>query len=341
MSDRANVLPFVAPAGVAATSAHDGLVVDSLVVEYRGGASPVRPVDGCSFSAKPGSIVLLLGPSGCGKTTILSCLGALLRPTAGQVRLAGTDIGALRGRALTAFRRADVGIVFQAFNLIPSLSARENVAIAMTNAGRGRREALTRAGELLTDLGLGARLDHRPDDLSGGQQQRVAIARAVAMDPLLVLSDEPTAHLDHGSVSQVLDLHRALAADGRVVVVSTHDDRMLQIATEVVELAPRAAVVTPTGPVVLPAGAHLFRQGDRGDLVYVVRSGSVVVERTDPDGSVVTLATRHAGEYVGEMAPMFGLPRSASVRAHSDAIVDGLSPAEFRARFAGRHATPS
>ncbi len=321
-----------------ATNNESGLVVDKLAVEYRSGAQTVRPVENLSFTAAPGSITLLLGPSGCGKTTVLSCLGAMMTPTAGSIRVKGKDVVGQKGNALTQYRRNDVGIVFQAFNLIPSLTALENVLVVMTGAGKKNKQARIRASELLSSLGLGDRMHHRPDDLSGGQQQRVAIARAVALDPLLILADEPTAHLDHASVQQVLELHRRLADEGRVVVVSTHDDRMLSIATQVIELGKRANSRTAQpGPVTVHAGLSLFRQGDRGELVYVVRSGRLRVEREDSDGTVTVLATRTAGEHVGEMAPLFSLPRSASVVAEVDTVVEAMTPDVFRSEFGVTH----
>jgi putative ABC transport system ATP-binding protein len=313
-----------------------GLHVSDLVVEYGHGSHPVRPIDGLSFSAEPGSITLLLGPSGCGKTSVLSCLGAMLSPKSGSIRLDGFDVASATGKGVTKYRRNDVGIVFQAFNLLPSLTAEENVRVVMSAAGIKRRPAIQRSTELLTSLGLGERLDHRPDDLSGGQQQRVAIARAVALNPKLLLADEPTAHLDHASVASVLDLYRRLADEGRIVVVSTHDDRMLPVATQVLELAPRAHTTAQPGVISVVKGGTLFNQGDRGELVYVIESGSFDCVRREPDGSSVVVATVGAGDHVGEMAPLFSLPRSASVIATSDSVVEGLPVEQFRQRFGVR-----
>ena len=322
--------------GSSASNDHNGLHVRDLVVEYRRGTQAIRPIDGLSFSAAPGSITLLLGPSGCGKTSVLSCLGAMLTPTSGSIRLKGVDVVGVAGRALTNYRRNDVGIVFQAFNLLPSLTAEENVRVVMSAAGVRRRKAEQRATEILTKLGLEGRLHHRPDDLSGGQQQRVAIARALALDPTLLLADEPTAHLDHGSVASVLDVYRRLADDGRIVVVSTHDDRMLPVATNVVELAPRAHTTGQPGVVSVAKGETLFAQGDRGELVYVVESGTFDVVRREPDGESVVVTAIGAGDHVGEMAPLFSLPRSATVIATSDSVVEGMPIEQFRRRFGVR-----
>jgi putative ABC transport system ATP-binding protein len=318
---------------------HYGLHVKDLVVEYQRGSQVVRPIDGLSFDAAPGSITLLLGPSGCGKTSVLSCLGAMLRPASGSICLEGDEMVGLSGTALTEFRRRSVGIVFQAFNLLPSLSAEENVRVVMTAAGIPRRAATERASELLCSLGLRERMHHRPDDLSGGQQQRVAIARAVALDPKLILADEPTAHLDHGSVSSVLDLHQRLADEGRIVVVSTHDDRMLPVATNVIELAPRSHTSAQPGIGKFIAGEVLFNQGDRGEMVYIVNSGSFDVIRREPDGSTILVTKVGPGDHVGEMAPLFSLPRSATVCATADSEVEAMTIEQFRRRFGVRSFT--
>ncbi len=217
------------------------LHVNDLVVEYSSGGYAVRPIDGLNLEVSAGSLALLLGPSGCGKTTLLSCLGGILRPTSGRIALGDLDVTTLDPRALTTYRRRTVGIVFQAFNLLPSLTAFENVMVPMDAAGVSRREARQRAEELLARVGLQDRMRHRPGDLSGGQQQRVAVARAIALDPPLILADEPTAHLDFIQVEEVLRLIRELASGDRLVVVATHDTRMLPLADQVVELVPQVA----------------------------------------------------------------------------------------------------
>ena len=211
-----------------------------LVVEYSVGGHCVRPIEGLDVDVRPGELSLLLGASGCGKTTLLSVLAAILRPSRGSVRLDATEVTRLQGRALNYHRRHRVGIVFQSFNLIPSLTAAENVQVPLRAAGLGRRFARARAMELLAEVGLEERRSHRPGELSGGEQQRVAIARALALDPPLLLADEPTAHLDHVQVDGVLRLLREIADAGRMVVVATHDDRLVPIADRVVELGARS-----------------------------------------------------------------------------------------------------
>jgi putative ABC transport system ATP-binding protein len=310
------------------------LAIRDLVIEYSSGGYPVRPIDGLNLDAGSGELVLLLGASGCGKTTLLSVMAAILTPTSGSVRVAGTEVVGLKGAALTEYRRKTVGVVFQAFNLVPSLNAVENVMVPLRGAGVGRREARERSISLLESVALGERLHHRPGSMSGGQQQRVAIARALAHDPPVILADEPTAHLDYIQVEGVLKLVRELADDGRLVVVATHDERMIPLADRVVNLTPRADT-SDRDPVrvSLKPGEVLFKQGDRGDLVYVVEEGDIEIIRRRDDGTEELVAVIAAGSYFGELAPMFGLQRSADARARGAAVLTGLGLREFRERF--------
>ncbi|HET7855607.1 MAG TPA: ATP-binding cassette domain-containing protein [Gaiellaceae bacterium] len=304
-----------------------------IAVEYRSGDYLVRPVDGLDLDVSGGELALLLGASGCGKTTLLSVLAAILRPVGGSARLGPTEITTLTGSALTEYRRHKVGIVFQSFNLIPSLTASENVQVPLRAAGRSGRAARERADALLEQTGLADRRRHRPDDLSGGQKQRVAIARALALDPPLLLADEPTAHLDYIQVESVLELLRSLVADGRIVVVSTHDERMIPLADRVVAMSPHTpAREDQITRVDLTAGQFLFRQGDPGDLIYTVEDGQVEIVRDRADGSEEILGRIAPGDYFGELAPIFGTRRSAGARALSDARVVGLTPVAFRRR---------
>ena len=297
----------------------------------------MRPVEDVDFDVGGGELALLLGASGCGKTTLLSVLAAILRPVDGSAKLDATEITTLTGRALTEYRRHKVGIVFQSFNLIPSLTASENVQVPLRAAGRGPRAARERAEALLEQTGLAHRRRHRPDDLSGGEKQRVAIARALALDPPLLLADEPTAHLDYIQVESVLALLRSLAESGRIVVVSTHDERMIPLGDRVVPMSPRTlARERETTPVELAAGEFLFRQGDPGDLIYIVEEGQIEVVRERADGVEEVLARISSGDYFGELAPIFATRRSAGARAVSAARVVGLSPGAFRRRTRGR-----
>ena len=307
------------------------LQISDLTVEFVNGDYIVRPLDGMNFTVKAGSLALLLGPSGCGKTTLLSCLAGIMRPTSGSIAYGDTDVTALSGAGLTQYRRHGVGVVFQAFNLVPSLTSVENVVVPMRSAGVRARAAKDRAIELLEGVGLADRLTHRPNKLSGGQQQRVAIARALALNPPLVLADEPTAHLDYVQVEGVLRLIRGLTDGGRVVVVSTHDDRMLPLADQIIEMRPNFLPRDDVAPVTisLAAGHELFRQGDPSDLIYMIDAGELEVVRQTPDGELL-LGTLTPGAHVGEMGPLFGLPRSATVRARTDATVTGLNVKAFK-----------
>ncbi|HXY93223.1 MAG TPA: ATP-binding cassette domain-containing protein [Acidimicrobiia bacterium] len=310
------------------------LTIRDLTMEFSSGGYKLRPIDSFDLDVATGDLVLLLGASGCGKTTLLSMLARLLTPTHGTITFGDIEVTSLSGPELVEYRRKTVGIVFQAFNLIPSLNARENVQIALQSAKVPRHEAKARADELLVQVGLEERITHLPADMSGGQQQRVAIARALAHDPPLVLADEPTAHLDYIQVDGVLRLLRELAQPGRVVMVATHDERLLPLADRVVELTPRAAgEARPPEPVKLAAGEVLFRQGDKGELVYVVESGEVEIFRETDDGTDERVTVIEPGGYFGELAPMFGLRRSAGARALDGPVqLTGYSLRDFRNR---------
>jgi len=307
------------------------LVARELTMEYSSGGYKVRPIDSLDLDITTGELVLLLGASGCGKTTLLSMLARLLTPTHGTIHFGDTDVTALSVHQLAEYRRHTVGIVFQAFNLIPSLTARENVQIALQSARVPRRDARDRAEAVLREVGLDDRMHHRPSDLSGGQQQRVAIARALALDPPLILADEPTAHLDYIQVDGVLRLLRELAKPGRVVVVATHDDRLLPLADHVVELTPRRrAVHAEPERIALPAGTVLFSQGDEGDVAYVIEEGEIHLVRDRAGGGEEMVARMGPNRYFGELAPLFGMRRTATARAAVDSVVTTFTPHDLR-----------
>jgi putative ABC transport system ATP-binding protein len=310
------------------------LSIQDLVVEYASGADTVRPIDGFSLDVAAGSLVILLGPSGCGKTTLLSCLGGILKPTSGAIKFGDVDVTALDARGLSTYRRETVGIVFQAFNLVPSLTALENVMVPLLASGMSRRAAFKKAEQLLSRVGLQDRMSHRPGDLSGGQQQRVAVARAIALDPPLILADEPTAHLDFIQVEEILRLIRELASGDRMVVVATHDSRILPLADRVVELVPDfASTDRPPETVELEAGEVLFEQGTMGELIYIVSEGDLEIVRELPSGATEILKVVKRGDYFGEIGPVFHLPRNATARACTDATVVGYTVRAFRERL--------
>jgi putative ABC transport system ATP-binding protein len=196
---------------------------------YRMGETTVRALDGVSMSVRDGEFVGLLGPSGSGKSTLLNLIAGLDRPTEGSLRVFDEDLARMSREALSQHRRRNVGIIFQSFNLVPTMSALDNVALAMMFAGVPRPEREQRAGQLLDSVGLADRRAHRPRELSGGEQQRVAIARALANAPHILLADEPTGNLDSRTSREILELLRQLnERDRKTVIMVTHDPALAQ-----------------------------------------------------------------------------------------------------------------
>ena len=183
-----------------------------------------------------GELLAIVGPSGSGKTTLLNCLSGLESFEEGEILIEGTNLAAMKDDARTEFRARSMGFVFQAFNLLPVLSAVENVEIPMLLRGSTAREARTRATEILTEVGLGHRVDHKPDQLSGGEQQRVAVARALVHRPAVVWADEPTGNLDSESSAAILDLFIRLNREGQTIVMVTHDERIAAKASRVITM---------------------------------------------------------------------------------------------------------
>ena len=194
---------------------------DRLTRRYLMGDAVVTALDGVSVALEEGETAAIVGRSGSGKSTLLHLLGGLDRPTSGEIYSRGRRLAELTDDDLALYRRRDVGFIFQFFNLVPALTAAQNVELPMTLAGVAPAERRTRAAELLDRVGLGARRTHRPSELSGGEQQRVAIARALVNDPPLVLADEPTGNLDSKTSAEILALLGGLA--GKTIVVVTHD----------------------------------------------------------------------------------------------------------------------
>jgi putative ABC transport system ATP-binding protein len=209
--------------------------VDAVKV-YGKGPTEVRALDGISISFEAGRLTAIMGPSGSGKSTLLHCLAGLDTLTSGAVFIGDTDLTTLSDKELTVLRRDRVGFVFQAFNLLPTLTAAENITLPVTLAGRRPDESWLRT--LVTSLGVAERLRHRPSELSGGEQQRVASARAMMTRPELIFADEPTGNLDTKSATELLELTRAAVEGfGQTVVVVTHDPRAASYADRVVFLA--------------------------------------------------------------------------------------------------------
>lgn len=213
------------------------LEISHVSKRYGSGATEVVAVQDVSLSIAPGEIVLIMGPSGSGKTTLLSMLGALLKPTEGEIHLNGDIISALKENRLPDIRLRQFGFIFQDFNLLSALTALENVAIVAELAGVKGSKSRQKASALMTDLGLGERLNFLPEKLSGGEKQRVAIARALINDPALILADEPTANLDSRIGHEIMRLLRQIAKEqGRSVVIVSHDQRIKDIADRVLWL---------------------------------------------------------------------------------------------------------
>jgi len=216
---------------------HEILRVTNVTRVFGHGETAVKAVDDVSFAVPACQLLLIMGPSGSGKTTLLTIIGGLLRPTSGSVVLDGTEITALSESRLTAFRRHNVGFIFQSFNLWESLNVIENVELALNIAGVGGRTARDRARLLLEERGLAGRLRFRARDLSGGEKQRVSIARALANEPRLLLADEPTANLDSQHGREVMHLLRDISRSGeRAVIVVSHDQRIREVADRVLWL---------------------------------------------------------------------------------------------------------
>jgi putative ABC transport system ATP-binding protein len=208
----------------------------SLAKTYDTGGAKVLALHGVDLAIERGEFVTIMGPSGCGKSTLLNLLAGLDRPTAGEVRLDGERIDQLSEAELARLRRRKIGFVFQFFNLLPTLSAVENVELPLLLVGRRRSDARRSANELLSELGIGDKGDAAPVQLSGGQQQRVALARAIANAPDIVLGDEPTGNLDSAAAREVLGLLRAARDRGQTVLLVTHDARVAAAADRVVTL---------------------------------------------------------------------------------------------------------
>ena len=204
---------------------------------YPNGETVVRALDGVSLTIDAGEFVAIMGPSGSGKSTLMNILGCLDRPSAGSYRVAGHDVSSLSLDELAALRCRTFGFVFQRFNLLPTITAAENVEIPAIYAGRAKSERILRARELLKRLGLGDRTEHRPTELSGGQQQRVSIARALMNEAQVILADEPTGALDSRSGEEVLTLLKELNADGHTVLLITHDPIVAQHADRIISFA--------------------------------------------------------------------------------------------------------
>ena len=213
------------------------LVLDNATKSFAQGERAVRALDGVSFQVAPGRLVAVMGQSGSGKSTLLHLAAGLTTADAGRVLVDGEDLATMGDKALTLFRRRRIGLVFQSFNLIPTLTARENVLLPLTlERGKISQPQRQNVEDLMARLGVAGRASHRPDAMSGGEQQRVAIARALVADPALVLADEPTGNLDSENGRVVCEMLRGLADGGRTIVMVTHEPAVAAWAHEVAVL---------------------------------------------------------------------------------------------------------
>ena len=199
------------------------ITLEGITKTYVNGKLTVPVLHGIDLSIYEGEFTSIMGPSGSGKSTFMNILGCLDRPTSGSYRLDGEEVAHLEDDELAYVRNKRIGFVFQSFNLLPKLTALDNVALPMVYAGVSKAERTARASQLLTDLGLGTRLDHMPAELSGGQRQRVAIARALANDPAIIMADEPTGNLDSKASLDVMHIFTELYQEGRTIILVTHE----------------------------------------------------------------------------------------------------------------------
>jgi len=313
-----------------------------------------------------GEIVIMTGPSGSGKTTLLTLLGALRTVQDGAVEVLGRPLHQLRGKELVAFRR-DIGFIFQAHNLFDSLTALQNVRMALEMKGADSKQIHERAVEVLSELGLKERIHYKPARLSGGQKQRVAIARALANRPRLILADEPTAALDEESGRHVVNrLKRLAQEEGCTSLIVTHDNRILDVADRIVSMvegriksnvlvqeeieiceflkqcevfshlttSALTSIAEEMEQETHPAGKVVIRQGDEGDKFYLIKRGvvDVIVSRGQPAEAKV--ATLSKGQFFGETALMLDAPRNATVLAVQEVDLYTLDKPRFRSALA-------
>jgi len=334
---------------------------------YGEGEQKKQVLFGNNLEIYPGEIIIMTGPSGSGKTTLLTLIGTLRKVQMGQLRVLDEDLHTASDSKLRVLRKR-LGFIFQAHNLFGSLTATQNVrmALELVEPHLSRSEATRRAQEMLTAVGLGSRLNHKPKQLSGGQKQRVAIARGLVHKPRLVLADEPTAALDEQSGRTVVDMFRSLAERERVtIIIVTHDNRILDVADRIVNLVDgrivsdvlvkEAAIIGQMlascsvfeglSPRTLTevadkmqvetwgAGERVIREGDVGDKFYLIRQGRVAVRREQDQGIIAELKE---GEFFGETALITGQPRNATVSTMEDTVLYSLSKSHFQAALAAR-----
>lgn len=334
--------------------------VSGLDFFYGQGESRKQALRDNNLAIYPGEVVIMTGPSGSGKTTLLTLIGALRSVQEGSLKVFGQELRGMDTLALQGIRRS-IGFIFQKHNLFESLTARQTLALAMQLHDYPPEEYEERPRRILTELGLEARMNYRPDNLSVGQSQRVAIGRALVNHPRLILADEPTAALDAESGRKVVSILKQRAAEeGCTVMIVTHDNRILDVADRIIHMVDGAIVSnlliedavnignflrncfvfkTISHDVIAevanamqlkshPAGTAIIRQGDPGEHFYLIRSGTVEVTR-EREGAQEHLARLGSGDFFGELALLKDEPRAATVTALEDVEVYVLPKEHF------------
>ncbi|WP_299363346.1 ABC transporter ATP-binding protein [Winogradskyella sp.] len=210
--------------------------IRGIIRDFKLGQETVHVLKGMDLDIKRGEYVAIMGPSGSGKSTLMNILGCLDTPTAGTYRLNGKDVSQMSDDELADIRNTEIGFVFQTFNLLPRTTALENVALPMVYAGQSKKARVDRASEVLTDVGLADRMDHKPNQLSGGQRQRVAVGRALVNKPSIILADEPTGNLDSKTSLEIMELFDQIHASGNTVIMVTHEEDIAAHAHRIIRL---------------------------------------------------------------------------------------------------------
>ncbi|WP_299123578.1 ABC transporter ATP-binding protein [uncultured Winogradskyella sp.] len=210
--------------------------IRNIIRDFKLGQETVHVLKGIDLDIKRGEYVAIMGPSGSGKSTLMNLLGCLDTPTAGSYNLNGKDVSQMSDDELAEIRNTEIGFVFQTFNLLPRTTALENVALPMIYAGSSKKQRQDRATEVLTDVGLSDRMDHKPNQLSGGQRQRVAVGRALVNKPSIILADEPTGNLDSKTSLEIMQLFDEIHAKGNTVIMVTHEEEVAEHAKRVIRL---------------------------------------------------------------------------------------------------------
>ncbi len=327
-----------------------------MVKTYESPAGPFTALKGVDLRIAQGEFAAVIGKSGSGKSTLINMVAGIDRPTSGEVIVAGTPVHALSEGETARWRGRSLGIVFQFFQLLPTLTVVENVMLPMDFCGTfPAAEREPRARRLLERVALGAMAGKMPSELSGGQQQRVAIARALANDPPIIVADEPTGNLDSRTAAEVFQLFEELVAGGKTILMVTHDGDLAHRASRTVivadgqvvnEYVASALAMLDVDQFTLAAGhlerlgfepgTYIVRQGEAGDRFYVLIRGEADVLLRHPGGQQIVVSHLHPGQYFGEIALLSGGVRTASVCASANGPVEvmALDAATFEALVA-------